>query len=63
MNKLVEVKNLRTYFFVEATDKQLVEEEIYKQEEKIKEQYNFLEFKKRVRDVIDRKANELWRRL
>ncbi len=25
-NKLVEVKNLRTYFFVEATDKQLLEE-------------------------------------
>jgi oligopeptide/dipeptide ABC transporter ATP-binding protein len=39
MNKLVEVKNLRTYFFVEATDKQLKAEEIYKKEDFLKKFY------------------------
>ena len=40
MKKLVEIKNLRTYFFVEATDKQLNEEEIYKQEGFLKKFYD-----------------------
>ena len=39
MNKLVEIKNLRTYFFVEATDKQLIAEEIYKQEDYLRKFY------------------------
>ena len=39
MKKLVEVKNLRTYFFVEATDKQLAAEEIYTKEEFLKKFY------------------------
>lgn len=39
MKKLVEIKNLRTYFFIEATDKQLEVEEIYKQEEFLKKFY------------------------
>lgn len=39
MKKLVEIKNLRTYFFVEATDKQLTTEEIYKKEDFLKKFY------------------------
>lgn len=38
--KLVEVKNLRTYFFVEATDKQISEDAAYKQEEYLKKFYD-----------------------
>ncbi len=38
--KLVEVKNLRTYFFVEATDKQISDDAAYKQEEYLKKFYN-----------------------
>lgn len=39
MKKLVEIKNLRTYFFIEATDKQINTEEIYKKEEFLKKFY------------------------
>ncbi len=40
MKKLVEVKNLRTYFFIEATDKQLLAEEKYTQEGFLKKFYD-----------------------
>ncbi len=40
MKKLVEVKNLRTYFFIEATDKQLQSEEKYIQEGFLKKFYD-----------------------
>lgn len=39
MKKLVEVKNLRTYFFVEATDKQLEAHTEYMKEEYLKKFY------------------------
>lgn len=40
MKKLIEVKNLRTYFFIEATDKQLQAEEKYIQEGFLKKFYD-----------------------
>ena len=40
MKKLVEIKNLRTYFFIEATDKQLKAEEKYIQEGFLKKYYD-----------------------
>lgn len=40
MKKLVEIKNLRTYFFVEATDKQLLAEDKYIQEGFLKKFYD-----------------------
>ncbi len=40
MKKLVEIRNLRTYFFIEATDKQQKTEEIYKKEEFLKKFYD-----------------------
>lgn len=39
MKKLVEIRNLRTYFFVEATDKQLLADEQYSKEEYLKKFY------------------------
>lgn len=39
MKKLVEIKNLRTYFFIEATDKQLKSGTEYMQEEYLKKFY------------------------
>ncbi len=39
MKKLVEIRNLRTYFFVEATDKQLLADEHYAKEEYLKKFY------------------------
>jgi len=53
MNKLVEVKNLRTYFFVEATDKQLTEHSEYMQEEYLKK---FYENDKKLKDKFPAKA-------
>jgi len=53
MNKLVEVKNLRTYFFVEATDKQLTEHAEYMQEEYLKK---FYEEDKKLKDKFPAKA-------
>lgn len=40
MKKLVEIKNLRTYFFIEATDKQLKAGTEYMQEEYLKKFYD-----------------------
>lgn len=53
--KLVEVKNLRTYFFIEATDKQLSEDASYKQEEYLKK---FYEEDKKLKGKFPAKAVE-----
>lgn len=38
-NKLAEIKNLKTYFFVEATDKQISEDIVYQTEDFLKKYY------------------------
>jgi oligopeptide/dipeptide ABC transporter ATP-binding protein len=53
MSKLVEIKNLRTYFFVEATDKQIEEHAEYMQEEFLKK---FYEEDKKLKDKFPAKA-------
>jgi len=53
--KLVEVKNLRTYFFIEATDKQISEDAAYKQEEFLKK---FYEEDKKLKGKFPAKAVE-----
>lgn len=53
MKKLVEVKNLRTYFFVEASDKQIEKHTEYHQEEFLKK---FYENDKKLKDKFPAKA-------
>lgn len=53
MDKLVEIKNLCTYFFVEATDKQLLEGEEYKRDSITKK---FYDKDKKLKDKVPAKA-------
>jgi oligopeptide/dipeptide ABC transporter ATP-binding protein len=53
MEKLVEIKNLSTYFFVEATDKQLLEGEQYKTDRITKK---FYDEDKKLKDKVPAKA-------